>query len=64
MFSIQGITGNKRSIEDFSTEKLYRELGLESLRRWFQKFCIFNKIVKEQSPEYLFESFLSNNISY
>ena len=39
-----------------STEKLYYELGLESLqnRRWLRKCFVFYKIVKKQSPKYLF----------
>ena len=36
-------------------EKLYQELGLESLksRRWFRKLCHFHKILNEKSPSYL-----------
>ena len=38
-----------------SREKLYQELGLESLhkRRWFRKLCYLLKISKVQSPDYL-----------
>ena len=34
------------------SEKLYQELGLESLqqRRWYRKLCTFFKIIKEKSP--------------
>ena len=65
------ITG---AIRGTSSEKLYQELGLESLksRRWFRKLCHFYKILNEKSPSYLFdlipnlnkvrESRLSNNI--
>ena len=37
-----------------SREKLYQELGLESLqkRRWYRKLCYFCKILKGQSPDY------------
>ena len=47
------ITG---AIRGTSREKLYQELGLESLckRRWYKKLCCFFKIFKGQSPEYLF----------
>ena len=40
-----------------SREKLYQELGLESLRkrRWYRNLCYFFKIFKGQSPEYLFK---------
>ena len=40
-----------------SKEKLYQELGLESLqhRRWFCKLCTFYKTLKSQSPRYLYE---------
>ena len=51
------------TIKGSSNEKLYRRLGLESLqnRRWFGKFCVFCKIVKEQYPKYLFDLIPSNN---
>ena len=46
------ITGAVRST---SREKLYQELGLESLqkRRWYRKLCYLFKILKGQSPDYL-----------
>ena len=36
-------------------EKIYQELGLESLasRPWFRKLCFFFKILKKKSPDYL-----------
>ena len=39
-----------------STEKLYQELSLKSLksRRWFRKLCYFYKIFSGKSPSYLF----------
>ena len=39
-----------------SKEKIYHELGLESLekRRWYRKLCCFYKIFRSQSPQYLF----------
>ena len=39
-----------------SREKLYHELGLESLqlRRWCRKPCLFYYISKNQHPQYLF----------
>ena len=44
------------AIRGASTEKIYQELGLESLksRRWFRKLCHFYKIFNEKSPSYLF----------
>ena len=47
------ITG---AIRGTSKEKLFEELGLESLqhRRWYRKLCCFYKILKDQSPKYLF----------
>ena len=47
------ITGNIRGC---SREKLYQELGLESLqqRRWYKKLCYFFKLTKNKSPKYLF----------
>ena len=48
------ITG---AVRGSSREKLYQELGFESLqqRRWYRKLCLFFKIIKNQSPKYLFE---------
>ena len=48
------ITG---AISGTSSEKLYQELGLESLksRRWFRKLCQFCKILSEKSPSHLFD---------
>ena len=47
------ITG---AIRGSSKEKLYQELGLESLqqRRWYRKLCYFFKLTKNKSPKYLF----------
>ena len=47
------ITG---TIRGTSTEKIYQELGLESLksRRWFRKLCHFYKILNKKAPSYLF----------
>ena len=40
-----------------SLEKLYQQLGLESLksRRWFRKLFHFYKILNEKSPSHLFD---------
>ena len=48
------ITGATRGT---SKEKLYQELGLESLqlRRWYRKLGMFYKIYKNKSPQYLFK---------
>ena len=48
------ITG---AIRGTSKEKLYQELGLESLqlRRWYRKLGMFYKIYKNKSPQYLFK---------
>ena len=45
------------SIGGNSKEKLYQELGLESLplRRWYRKLQMFYKIYKNKSPQYLFK---------
>ena len=44
------------AITGTSTEKLYNELGLETLkkRRWYRKLCCFYKVYKSHSPKYLF----------
>ena len=46
------ITG---AIRGTSREKIYSELGLESLqdRRWYIKLCVFYKILNNMSPIYL-----------
>ena len=53
------ITG---TIRGSSREKLYQELGFESLqqRRWYRKHYLFLKIIKNQSPKYLFELIPTN----
>ena len=45
-----------RTIRGTSKEKLYQEVGLESLqlRRWYIKLRLFYKIFKNKSPGYLF----------
>ena len=47
------ITG---AIRGTSKEKLYQELGFESLqsRRWFQKLSFFYKIIKNELPPYFY----------
>ena len=48
------------AIRGTSKEKLYQELGFESLqhRRWFHKLYAFYKIFKNQSLRYLYELLL------
>ena len=38
-----------------SKEKIYQELGLESLRdrRWCRKLCLFYKVLENENPKYL-----------
>ena len=57
------ITG---AIRGTSKEKIYQELGLESLesRRWFRKLCFFFKILKNKSPDYLFKIIPQRRSSY
>ena len=54
------------AIRGSSREKLYHELGLESLqcRRWYRKLCLFYKIFKEKKPAYLFNLIPSKNPNY
>ena len=44
------------AIRGMSREKIYQELGLESLqlRRWYRKPCLFYKVFKNEHPKYLF----------
>ena len=55
------ITGATRGT---SSEKLYQDLGLESLksRRWCRKLCHFYKVLNEKSPSYLFALIPNLNI--
>ena len=48
------ITG---AIRGSSREKLYQELGLESLKSWwwYWKLCLFFKLKKNKHPSYLFD---------
>ena len=57
------ITG---AIRGTSREKLYQELGLESLerRRWFRKLCSFYKIFRNENPRYLFKEIPVRNSLY
>ena len=57
------ITG---AIRGTSSEKLFQELGLETLksRRWLRKLCLFYKLIKEKSPAYLFQLIPENNTTY
>ena len=57
------ITG---AIRGTSKEKLYQEIGLESLqlRRWYRKLGMFYKIFKSKSPQYLFKLIPEKTSSY
>ena len=56
MIQYNAVLAVATAIQGFSSEKIYQELGLESLqsRRWFRKLCQFYKISKSKSPRYLF----------
>ena len=49
-----------------SREKIYQELGLESLqqRRWYRKLCLFFMVYKNQCPKYLFDIIPQSNCPY
>ena len=57
------ITGARRGS---SRKKLCQELGLETLqqRRCYRKLCCFYKILKSQSPKYLYSIIPIHNLSY
>ena len=57
------ITG---TIRGTSSEKLFQELGLETLksRRWFRKLYLFYKILHIKSPSYLLKLIPENNSLY
>ena len=54
------------AITGSSREKLYQELGLESLqlRQWHRKLCWFNKIYNKLAPDYLIELIPTRNEAY
>ena len=56
------ITG---AIRGTSRERLYRELGLETLnnRRWSRKLFFFHKIIKGFSPSYLQKILCFRNVT-
>ena len=47
-------------------EKLYQELGLESLQqqRWYRKLCYFFKLTKNKSSKYLFDNISTARSTY
>ena len=53
------------AIRTLSREKLYQELGLDSLqrRRWYRKLSLFYKIFKENKPVYIKKT-ISKSIIY
>ena len=57
------ITG---AIKGTSKLKIYKELGLESLRfrRWFRRLCFFYKLRSTQTPKYLYNLIPSGNCVY
>ena len=59
-FSITG------GIRGSSREKLYQELGLESLqqRHWYSELCSFYKVFENESPRYLFNIVPIRNPNY
>ena len=54
------------AIRGTSREKIYQELGLESLqqRRWYRKLCLFFKVYKNQCSKYLFDIIPQSNCPY
>ena len=54
------------AIRGSSRENLQQELDLETLqqRRWYRKLCCFYKILKSQSPKYLYSIIPIHNMSY
>ena len=57
------ITG---AIKGTSQQKIYNELGFESLRfrRWFRRLCAFYKIKTTQLPSYLYDLIPKSNHNY
>ena len=61
--SALAITG---AIKGTSQQKIYNELGFESLRfrRWFRHLCVFYKIKTTQLPSYLYDLIPKSNHNY
>ena len=57
------ITG---TIRGTSKEKLYQELGFETMkeRSWFRRICCFYKILNNQAPAYLYSLLFPPNRHY
>ena len=57
------ITG---TIRGTSKEKLYQELGFETMNkwRWFRRLCCFYKILNNQTPGYLYSLLVPPNRDY
>ena len=55
-FSIMPVLAITVAIRDISKEKLFQELGLDSvqLRRWFRKLVMSYKICKRRNAQYFF----------
>ena len=51
------------AIRGSSTDKIYEELGLESLkpRRWYRKMSFLYKVLKSELPSYLFNTIPNSN---
>ena len=68
MESIQYNTALARTgtIRGSSREKLYQELGLESLeqQRWYRKLCYFFKLIKNQSHKHIFNNIATVRSTY
>ena len=54
------ITG---AIRGSSTDKIYEELGLESLKskRWYRKMSFLYRVLESESPSYLFNTIPNSN---
>ena len=54
------------AIRGTSREKIYQELGLESLqlRRWYRKLCLFYKVFKNEHPKYVFNLIFVRSTPY
>ena len=54
------------TIRGTSQEKVFQELGLETLkpRRWFRKLCLFYKMLHSKLPSYFFKLIAENKSPY
>ena len=65
-FQYSNETAITEAIKGTSSEKLFQELSLKTLksRHWLRKLSLLYKLIKEKPPGYLFQLIPENNTPY